>query len=132
MKNTPTNRPRIEDQKHYKKIGRLSLAIAKAIRRKSADIYIDENHIKHIEINHSKELNSIGFDAETFVCLVVENFNQIRIGKNESLLLVIYNGKPKVTAIELNYVLKTKFYEVKTATIMSKKRLKSKVILWEK
>ena len=35
---TPTNHPRIEDQKHYKKIGRLRKSIADAIYQPAADI----------------------------------------------------------------------------------------------
>ncbi len=116
----------------YATIGRLSMTIAKAMRRKSASIRMHRNYLKHIEINHKVELSSIGFDAETFVTLVVKNFNQIRVGSGNSLLLIIYNGKPKVTAIELAYSPKSTFYEVKTATIMSKERLKNKAVLWVK
>lgn len=119
----------IEKQSQYKKVGRLKMSVAKSIRRKSADIYIDKNHIKHIEKTHGKELGYIGLDAYSFVKLVVVSFNQIRKGSGDSLLLVIYNGKPKVVAIELNFVLKKGFYEVKTATIINKNRLEKKELL---
>ncbi|MDR0714800.1 MAG: hypothetical protein LBF89_11180 [Bacteroidales bacterium] len=116
----------------YAKIGRLSMPVAKAIRRKAAYIYIDENHLQHIFINHCKELSALGFDALTFVKLVVTNYNRIYRGAGNSLLLVIYNGNPKVTAIELNIALKKGFYEVKTATVMSKIFLQKKELLWPK
>ena len=115
---------------NYTKVGRLSLPVAKAIRRKAADIYIDDNHLRHIFIYHDKELRALGFDALTFVKLVVNNYNRIYKGASTSLLLVIYNGKPKVTAIELNLVLKQGFYEVKTATIVRKTFLKEEKLLW--
>jgi hypothetical protein len=116
-------------QTNYIKVGRLSQPVAKIIRRKSADIYIDDNHLKHIALRHGKELEAIGFDAMTFVLLVVKNYNRIYKGTGTSLLLVMYNGKPKVTAIELNLALKQGFYEVKTATIMKKSYLKEDSLL---
>ncbi|MDR0691582.1 MAG: hypothetical protein LBF69_00925 [Prevotellaceae bacterium] len=115
---------------NYTKVGRLSLPVAKTIRRKAADIYIDDNHLRHIFMRHDKELRALGFDALTFVKLVVNNYNRIYKGASTSLLLVIYNGKPKVTAIELNLVLKQGFYEVKTATIVRKTFLKEEKLLW--
>ncbi|MDR3350295.1 MAG: hypothetical protein LBN98_01440 [Prevotellaceae bacterium] len=121
MKQLPNN---------YTKVGRLSQPVAKAIRRKAANIYIDDNHLRHIFIQHQEELAAIGFDALTFVQLVVSNYNRIYKGAGASLLLVIYNGKPKVTAIELNLVLKYGFYEVKTAAIVRKTFLKEEKLLW--
>jgi hypothetical protein len=115
---------------NYAKVGRLSQPVAKIIRRKAADIYIDDNHLRHIELKHGKELAAIGFDAMTFVRLVVKSYNRIYKGTGNSLQLVIYNGKPKVTAIELNLVLKNGFYEVKTATTMKKSYLKEDNLLW--
>jgi hypothetical protein len=123
MKQLPNN---------YIRVGRLSLPVAKTIRRKAADIYIDDNHLRHIENFHNRELAALGFDALTFVKLVVSNYNRIYKGAESSLLLVIYNGKPKVTAIELNLILRQGFYEVKTATVMSKMFLQKKELLWLK
>jgi hypothetical protein len=108
------------------------MPVAKAIRRKAADIYIDDNHLRHIAIQHGRELAVLGFDPMTFVRLVVRNYNRIYNGTGSSLLLVLYNGKPKVTAIELNLVLKQDFYEVKTATVMKKTFFKDEKLLWPK
>jgi hypothetical protein len=88
--------------------------------------------LRHIVKKHGKELAALGFDASTFVQLVVSGYNRIYEGKDSSLLLVMFNGKPKVTAIELNLVLKTGFYEVKTATTMNKEFLKKRKLLWQK
>lgn len=114
---------------NYTKVGRLKQPIAKEISRKAAYIYVDDYHLKHIENKHQHELSSVGLDAFNFVKLVVGGFNQIRKGSGNSILLVIYNGKPKVVAIELNYSIKKGFYEVKTATIMSKKSIERKDLL---
>jgi hypothetical protein len=44
---------------NYNKVGRLSLPVAKAIRRKAADIYVDDNHLRNIFLRHSKELKAL-------------------------------------------------------------------------
>jgi len=124
----------IFDTDGYAVVGRLSMTIAKAIRHKSATVKIHRHYLQHIKLRHFEDLAAVGFDAETFVALVVTNFNQIREGSGNSLLLIIYNGIPKVTAIELTYVLNEheSFYEVKTATVMRKEKLRKKKLLWEK
>jgi len=126
------NRSRIEEQRHYRKVGRLSPTIAKAIRRKSADIYIDENHITHIFNRHEKELASIGFTPMMFLNAIINNFNRVYKGNRNALILVKWNGVPKVVIIELNLALKEGFYEVLTALIRAKKSLKTKDLLWQK
>ncbi|MCL2413950.1 MAG: hypothetical protein FWC94_01690 [Bacteroidales bacterium] len=132
MKKTPTNRPRIEDQKHYKKIGKLKKTIADQIGRETADIYVCESHLKHIFNRHEAELASVGLTPQMFVDLVVINFNRIYKGVGNSLLLVLWNGKPKTTAIEMNYALQKGFYEIKTATVMRKDFFDKKTLLWKK
>ncbi len=127
-----TTSTRIEDQPHAKKVGRLKQPIAKAIRRKSADIYITENYFKHIFIEHEKQLAEIGFTPEMFLEVVMKDFNRIYRGKGNSLLLVKWNGTPKVAAIELNLAFKKEFYEVKTAFIQGKGRFRSDALLWKK
>jgi len=130
---TPTNRPRIEDQKHYKKVGRLSPTIAKTIRRKSADIYIDENHVKHIFDRHEKELAKVGLTPLMFVDLVVNNYNRIYKSNNrQSILLVQWNGTPKVAVTELNLAFKNEFYEIKTAFVKTKDTFRNLKLLWKK
>jgi hypothetical protein len=120
--------------KHYTKVGRLKTTIAKSIHRKSADIYISENHLQHIYKRHSAELDALGLTNIEFVRLIINGFNQIREGKNEALLLVIYNSESnaKVVVIELNLALKKKFYEVKTATAYRKENINKKTLLWQK
>ncbi len=125
-------RPSIEDQPHAKKVGRLIQPIAKAIRRKSADIYITENYLKHIFIGHEKQLAEIGFTPQMFLEVVMKDFNRIYRGKGNSLLLVKWNGTPKVAAIELNLAFNREFYEVKTAFIHRKGQFKDENLLWKK
>jgi len=132
MKKKTANRPQIEDQTHYKKIGKLKKSIADQISRETADIYVCENHLKHILNRHEVELASIGLTPQMFVDLVVKNFNRIYKGDRTAILLVLWNGKPKATVIEMNYALQKGFYEIKTATIMRKEFFKNKKMLWEK
>ena len=130
--NSPTNTSRIEEQAHVKKLGRLSQPIAKTIRRKSADIYITDNYVKHIFNRHIEELRAVGYTPFDFAKEVVAGFNRIYKGAGDSILLVKWNGVPKVAAIELNLAFKSGFYEVKTAHIKAKGSLKNKNLLWTK
>ncbi|MDR0667637.1 MAG: hypothetical protein LBF90_03340 [Prevotellaceae bacterium] len=116
----------------YERVGRLKMSVARAIRREAADIYVTRNYLRHIENEHPKELNLLGLEAIMLVRMVVNQYNRIYKGSGDSLLLVVYNGRPKATAIELNWALKEGFYEVKTATIMKKEFLKKEKLLWLK
>jgi hypothetical protein len=113
-------------------VGRLSAPIARAIHRKAASIYVDADHLVHIANKHGAELATVGLDPLSFVCLVLKGYNRIYTGSGKSLLMVIYNGTPKVTAIELTLGWKKEFYEVKTATVMSKTFLEKKKQLWSR
>jgi len=133
MKHKAPNRPRIEDQKQYKKIGRLRKPIADIIGEPAADVYIDDNHLKHIFFEHKNELAKVGLTPLMFVDLVVNNFNRVYKSNNKrSLLLVQWNGTPKVTAIELNLAFKDVFYEINTAFIKRKETFKNLKLLWKK
>ncbi|MDR0438217.1 MAG: hypothetical protein LBH22_07965 [Bacteroidales bacterium] len=128
-----TTRPRIEDQRQYKKIGRLRKNIADQIRKPAANIYVDDNHLKHIFEKHTNELAKVGLTPEMFVDLVVNNFNRIYKSNNrESILLVQWNGTPKVAVIELNLAFKDRFYEIKTAFVKTKVSFKNLKLLWKK
>ena len=128
-----TSRPRIEDQAHYQKIGRLRKPIAGEINKPSADIYVDDNHLKHILNEHKDDLAKVGLTPLMFVDVVVNTFNRIYKQKGRrSILLVHWNCVAKVSIIELNFALKDNFYEVKTAFIRDKDRFKDENLLWEK
>ena len=132
MKKKTANRPQIEEQAHAKRLGRLSQATAKAIRRESADIYITENYVKHIFNKHVEQLKAVGYTPFDFVKEVVKGFNRIYQGSGNSILLVKWNGAAKVAAIELNFAFQKEFYEVKTAQIRAKGNFKDEKLLWKK
>ena len=114
-----------------KKIGRLGQSIARQIHKKCANIYITNDHIVHISNVHKKELEQIGMSAFDYVKFVVDNYNQIRQGSADSLLLVVYNDKLSHTAaIALNYSIKDGFWEVKTAQPRRASEIKKKKLLW--
>ncbi|MDR1739496.1 MAG: hypothetical protein LBR45_01900 [Bacteroidales bacterium] len=123
---------KIQYQVHYTKVGRLSATVAKQIRKKAADIYVDENHVKHIFNRHSGQLKEIGFTPLVFLEVVMSGYNRIYKGNGQSLLLAKWNGVPKIAAIEMNFALKKEFYEVKTAFIKAKEKFKEEDLLWQK
>jgi len=122
----------IETQKQYEKVGRLRKPVAEAIGRKAADIYIDQNHLRHIFNKHMDDLAQLGLTPKIFVDLVVAGFNRIYKAKRQSLYLVMQNGKLNVVVIEMNFAFKKGFYEVKTATVMRNDFFNNKELLWEK
>jgi len=133
MKKKTANRPQIEDQLQYKKVGRLRKRIADAIGKSPADIYIDDNHIKHIFEQHKNELTKLGLTPLMFVGLVIGKFNRIyKQHSRQSFFLVHWNCVPKVTVIELNFAFKTGFYEIKTAFTRNKKFFKDENLIWKK
>ncbi len=80
---------KIQNQTHIHKIGRLSLPVAKAIRRKAADIYIDNNHIKHIFNRHKAELAKLGLTPLMFVDVIVNGFNRIYKSNNSDSIFLV-------------------------------------------
>ncbi|MDR1740175.1 MAG: hypothetical protein LBR45_05405 [Bacteroidales bacterium] len=124
---------KIQNQQHYTRIERLRKPVASKIRRKAADIYIDENHLKHIFNRHKAELAKLGLTPLMLVDLVVNGFNQIyKSNTTNSILLVKWNGIPQVVVIELNFALRKEFYEVKTAFIRNKEDFRTLKLLWKK
>ena len=132
MKKKKISLSQVEDQVHYHRIGRLKKSVADQIHRRAADIYIDDNHLKHILLRHKDELEKVGLTPKMLVDLVVSNFNRIYKGHNESLQLVVWNGNAKVAIIEINSALKKEFYEVKTALIKAKENVNEADLLWVK
>lgn len=121
---TPNNEPI--------KIGRLRMPIAKAIGRKSADIYVMQNYLQHINNEHP-EFKKLGLTAFLYIKSITDNFNQIHKGSGTSLLLVVFNGdKNPVVAVDMNYSIKRGAWEVKTAQIRREKDIKKSEMLWEK
>ena len=102
----------------YTKLGRIKSTIAQEAHIKCADIYISVNQLKHIYARHKTELEQIGMTAEEYIKYILNNFNQIRKGSGESILLVVYNeadDKHNTAAMALNYSIEKEFWEIKTA-----------------
>lgn len=107
------------------------MTIARAAHIKAADIYVSQNQLRHIERRHGKEIGSCGLSALGFVENVCKKFNQIRIGSDSSLLLVVYMDRlSRVAAITLNYSLKDGFWEIKTAEPRESSAVMKKTLIW--
>lgn len=102
----------------YIKVGRIKSTIAQDAHIKCADIYISENQIKHISARHHTELLQLGFTVEQYIKYIIDNYNQIRKGAGDSILLVVFNNsntKHDSAAMALNYCIEKEFWEIKTA-----------------
>ena len=122
----------IEEQPHYIKVGRLRKPIADKIQRKAANIFVSENHLRHIALEHGAQLAAMGLTPISLIGFVLGGFNRVYKGTGRSLLLVVYGEKAKLIAIELNFALKKEFYEVKTAFVASLRYLSDDKLLWQK
>lgn len=117
--------------KPYTKIGRLKSTIAKKAHIKCADIYVSENYLKHIQLQHGNELKSLGITPLDFVKLICTSFNEIRQGSGDSVLLVMFNNNLSyVAGIALNYSVEDDFWEVKTAEPRRLRTIKNKALIW--
>lgn len=102
----------------YIKVGRIKSTIAQDAHIKCADIYISENQIKHISARHNLELQQLGMTVEQYIKYIIDNYNQIRKGAGDSILLVVFNNsnnKHDSAAMALNYSIEKEFWEIKTA-----------------
>ena len=106
----------------YIKLGRLGKRIADKISRKPADIYIEYNYLRHIEKKRGDYLAKLKLDALSYVKLIVDNYYEIRIGKNNALLLVMKmnnqseeKDKREIVVLELQLIETKNVYIVKTA-----------------
>ena len=119
----------------YIKLGRLNKNIADQIGRKSADIYIDYNHLRHIENSRGEYLKNIKLDALSYVAKIVDNYTEIWRGKSGELLIVAYiqeNEYKNIAAIELQLIIKKGIYVVKTAMPRERGMGTKEVLLWKK
>ena len=117
----------------YIKLGRLNKNIADQIGRKSADIYIDYNHLRHIARGKYFILEKLGIDPITYVQKIIKNYTEIRKGRENRLLLIAYleeNNKKNIAVIELQLIVKYSMYVVKTA-MPRIKFAKNEIKIWE-
>jgi len=118
-------------------VGRISYEIANDLHIEAGEIILcDGNDMwgrNHINFKHKQDLQNMGYDnTDDFVIEVVTNFNQIRQGSDNSLLLVKWNGLPKVVFIALNFDLQTNCYTVGSAGFFRKTYVEKKKLLWER
>lgn len=116
----------------FHKIGRISWTVAKQAHIKAADIVISANYLRHIANIHEKELSSLGMDAEGYVQFIVTNYNSIRQGSDDSILLVVETQTKlsHTAAIVLTYEKDKNYWQIKTAQPRMTIAVKKKKKLW--
>ena len=103
------------DPREFRKVGRLSPAIAKKIGVKAGDIMIDSHAITHLMKNHKAQLEELGVSAEMFVRMVVATFNMVYSGHEDRLLLVCSDGLTHYNTVVIAIIRNKGFWEVVTA-----------------
>lgn len=119
----------------YVKVGRIRKGVADEAGIKCADVYIATHYLNHIKDRHKTELKLLGLSPILMVKIVLDNYNRIYQGSEESILLVCFEEKAKshlTAALTLNYIVKKGFWEVRTAQPRSSDNLKKKKEIWKK
>ena len=115
------------------KVGEITEAISKAIRRQKRYIYLESEDDKKgtlkIERTHAKEISKTGLSSIDFVKLVCTYFNEIYSDNKGAILLVYKNGVDKVAVVRLTI---NDYYTVITAFPIRRNWLKVKRLLWSK
>ena len=96
------------------------------------DIIVYESELVHIGKRHNKELQKIGLTPFDFVKFICGNFNEIRQGKGDSVLLVVRRtNTSNIAAIEVFKDIESgkKVYKIKTAAPFDTKQLYLKKLL---
>lgn len=102
---------KICDTDRFMKVGEITASVARAAGIEPGDIVLGSTALRHIEERHSKEIHTHRLTPLTTVQYVADNFNQIRQGSGNSLLLIVVGFKGDMTltaAIEINYSTKKK------------------------
>ncbi len=126
---------KICDTDRFMKVGEITASVARAAGIEPGDIVLGSTALRHIEEQHSTEIQTYGLTPLATVQYVADNFNQIRQGSGDSLLLIVVGFKGDMTltaAIQINHSTKKGFWEVATAQPRRIKAIAKKKILYEK
>lgn len=131
-KNNANNGLKAKNDAVFYTVGRIKFNSWATPTLKARDIIINEKELIHIEKRHSTEINSAGMNAFDFVVFIANNFNEIRKGSGESILLVVKrNNISNMAAIELVNIVENgkECYKIKTASMINNEKLKLKKLL---
>ncbi len=85
----------------------------------------------HIEERHGADIRNTGYsDVDSYVHDIINNFNEIRQGEGQSLILVKQNGKLKTAFIELQPSEEGTFYTVRSSFPVREEYLNKYNVLW--
>ena len=113
-------------------LGRISFTIARQAHIKAANITVDANHLRHIEIEHPTALKELNIPAYKYVKMIVDNYDEIRERPCNAIILVMKNStrKDDTCTLELYMDNTTKEWQVKTA--QPRRNVSNDKLLWEK
>lgn len=123
---------------NYYKIGRINWTIAQKAHIKCADIVITDNHIKHVQNEHKRELAQLNISAIDYIQLVVNNYDEIIRRRDNGVMLIKTNIVPPhdTCVVELSFEKKKQLWFVKTAEPRKKIQRTDKdgenLVLWKK
>ncbi len=131
-RNNATSGKKAHNDNNYYKVGRIKMNSWAAEVLPVLDIICYESELVHISKDHHKELAIIGMTAFDFVKYICSNFNELRKGTGNSVLLAV--NRPRVSNVAAVEICKEEknnkdVYKIKTATLMNTRQLCLKKLL---
>ncbi len=106
------------------------MTISKQAHIHCANIVIDYAHLIHIGKEHIQELTQLNITAYDYVKLICSNFNEIRKGTGNSIMLIRRNPIPPhdTCCIRLEYNIPKNTWFIKTA--QPREHVENRQLIW--
>lgn len=131
-RNNATSGKKAHNDNRYYKVGRIRMNSWANEILFAYDVIVYESELVHIGKKHNKELQKIGLTPFDFTKFICANFNELRKGNGDSVLLVVRRpSTSNVAAIEVfeDTERGKKVYKIKTAAPFGTKQLCLKKLL---
>lgn len=102
-RNNADSGKKAHNDNQYIKVGRIRMNSWATEVLSAYDIIIYESELIHIKNRHGKELQTIGMTAFDFVKFIISNYNEVRQGTKNTLLLCVHRPRTSnMAAIEVH------------------------------
>lgn len=131
-RNNATSGKKAHNDNQCYKIGRIRQNSWATKILSAFDIIIYETELVHIKNRHGNELRTIGMTAFDFVKFICSNYNEVRKGEGNTLLLCVHRPHTSnMAAIEVHkeFIEGRSVYKINTAAPINTKQLCLKELL---
>lgn len=116
----------------FTKVGRISMTVARQAHIKAADVVIDRNHLRHIDLEHGIELQKLAINAFDYVRIVLAQFTEIRLAERNAVLVVKKNEDSPSDTVTIELTLNDKKHRWEVRTAQPRRNVSNNKLLWIK